>query len=96
MSTRTITSAVATLVVLAAIGGCEAFGPTATEQDYGNSVRHMVQAQTLNPGGSDAAPVDESDATRTGNALGVYRTDVSAPKYNSNTRAPGSNGSQQQ
>jgi hypothetical protein len=96
MSTRTITSAVATLIALAVIGGCEAFGPTATELDHGNSVRHMVQAQTLNPAGSDAAPVDSSDASRTGNALGVYRTDVSLPRYNSSTRAPGSNGSQQQ
>jgi hypothetical protein len=95
MSRQTVTSTVATFVALVMIGGCEAFGPTATEQDYGNSVRHMVQAQTLNPAGSDAAPVDSSDASRTGNALGVYRTDVSLPKYNSNTRAPGSNGSPQ-
>ena len=52
-----------------------------TELDHGNSVRHMVQAQTLNPAGSDDAPVDETDSSRTRNSLKVYRIDVSTPRY---------------
>jgi hypothetical protein len=94
MSTRTITSAAATLVTLLVIGGC-ATGPTGTELDYGNSVRHMVQAQTLNPAGSDNAPVDETDSSRTSNVLGVYRGDVSLPKYNAGSTGAASSSSQQ-
>ena len=76
MRTRTVTPAAAMLVTLLGIGGCEAYGPTATELDHGNSVRHMVQSQTLNPTPPDAAPVDATDTTRVSNALQVYRSDV--------------------
>jgi hypothetical protein len=95
MRRRTVTSAAATFVTLLVISGC-ATGPTATELDHGNSVRHMVQAQTLNPAGSDDAPVDETDSSRTSSVLGVYRGDVSMPKYNAGgTGAASSSNSQQ-
>jgi len=75
----TITAA-AMLIAIAALSGCGAYGPTATELDYGNSVRHVVQSQTLNPPSTDTAPVDGGDGDRVRNALEVYRTDVAQPE----------------
>ena len=69
----------AILITLAAMGGCETT-PTATEADYGNSVRHMVQSQTLNPTPADSAPVDIGDGVRAQNAIDVYRKDVARPE----------------
>lgn len=72
--------AVAMLVTLATVGGCELYGPTATELDHGNSVRHMIQSQTLNPPTTDSTPVDSGDGDRVRKALETYRTDVSRPE----------------
>ena len=69
----------AILITLAAIGGCETT-PTATEADYGNSVRSMVRNQTVNPGPADAMPVDSGDGARVQNAIDVYRKDVAQPE----------------
>ena len=69
----------AILITLAAVGGCETT-PTATEADYGNSVRHMVQSQTLNPTPADSSPVDIGDGVRSQNAIDVYRKDVARPE----------------
>ena len=84
MRTRAVILAAATLVTLLVIGGCEAYGPTATELDHGNSVRHMVQSQTLNPAPLDAAPVEATDTSRIRNALEVYRSDVTPARDSSN------------
>ena len=92
MRKQTVIAGATTFVTLLVIGGC-AMGPTATELDHGNSVRHMLQAQSLNPAASDNAPVDASDAERIRNALDVYRTDVSLPQ---NGGAISSDGSSQQ
>ncbi len=54
--------------------------PTATEQDFGNSVRQMVSAQTLNPDAGDTEPVESSDPKRLEKALDTYRNDVSKPE----------------
>jgi len=69
----------AILITLAAIGGCETT-PTATETDYGNSVRSMVCNQTLNPEPADTSPVDSGDGARVQNAIDVYRKDVAQPE----------------
>ena len=69
----------AILITLAAIGGCETT-PTATEADYGNSVRSMVRNQTVNPDPSDAVPVNSGDGERAKNAIDVYRKDVAQPE----------------
>jgi hypothetical protein len=69
----------AIVFTLAAIGGCETT-PSATEADYGNSVRQMVQSQTLNAGPVDNAPVDTGDGVRAQNAIDVYREDVARPE----------------
>jgi len=70
--------AVAVLGV-AFLAGCSN-NQTATEQDFGNSVRQMVRAQTLNPGPADPAPVESSDPNRLENALETYRKDVARPE----------------
>jgi hypothetical protein len=66
-------------ITVALLGGCDTYGPTATELDYGNSVRNMVKNQTVNPGPVDEAPVEAGDGVRTRNAIEVYRTDVGEP-----------------
>ena len=72
---------VAMLFALAAISGCDTTSPSATEADYGNSVRAMVRNQTLNPGTADPAPVDSGDGVHAQNTLDVYRKDVSQPEH---------------
>jgi hypothetical protein len=69
----------AILFTLVAIGGCET-SPTATETDYGNSVRSMVRNQTVNPGPADTATVDAGDGERAQNSIDVYRKDVAQPE----------------
>jgi len=69
----------AILFTLVAMGGCETT-PTATEADYGNSVRQMVQSQTVNPDPADSDPVDTGDGVRAQNAIDVYRKDVARPE----------------
>ena len=89
MRRQTVISGAATFVTLLVIGGC-AGGPTATELDHGNSVRHMLQAQSLNPAASDNAAVDATDSERIRNALDVYRTDVSLPQNGVTVNSDGS------
>jgi len=69
----------AILVTLAVVSGCET--QSATEADYGNSVRAMVHNQTLNPVPADAAPVDAGDGVHAQNTIDVYRKDVSQPQH---------------
>jgi hypothetical protein len=69
----------AMLITLASLGGCDTYGPTATERDYGNSVRSMVSNQTANPAPADPESVADGDGVRSDNALGVYREDVTQP-----------------
>ena len=69
-------AAVATLCVACASG------PTRVEEDFGNSVRAMRQAQTLDPvaaAAPDLTPVAGTDGQRMENALNTYRTGVGDP-----------------
>ena len=64
------------------ITGCATNEPTATELDFGNSVRAMQRAQMLNPQEAllpDPNPVDHGDGVRLNNVLEVYQTGVSTP-----------------
>jgi len=65
-------------IMLAALSGCAAYPNT--ERDFGNSVRHMVQAQRVNNGPVDTTPVDQGDGERLNNVLEAYRGDVSRPQ----------------
>jgi len=60
--------------------GC-ATGPEAVENDFGNSVRHMTQAQTANPmAPADSNPLDHGDGTRINGAIEAYRNSATDPK----------------
>ncbi len=62
------------------VAGC-ATGPEAVENDYGNSVRHMTQAQTANPTApADSNPLDHGDGARINGAIEAYRNSASDPK----------------
>lgn len=62
-----------------AVGCSSTGGQTATERDFGNSVRHMVKAQTANPSPS-TDPVESGDGQRLEHALESYRTSVGKPE----------------
>lgn len=70
------------LLAIAASVGCSSLTPpTATEQDFGNSVRHMISSQTANPNNpTNSDPINEGDGERINNALETYRTDVGIPE----------------
>lgn len=76
-------SAVLTALVIGAtlVSGC-ASGPTRVEDDFGNSVRAMRQAQTLDPvaaAAPDTTPITSTDGQRMENALRSYRESVGNP-----------------
>ena len=64
-----------------ALGAC-ASGPENVEKDFGNSVRQMVTAQTLDPAAAampDRDAIDTGDAERLNSVLEAYRADVAKP-----------------
>ncbi len=70
---------IATVLAAGLLAGC-ASGPDRIERDFGNSVRAMTQAQTLDPVAArnpDMTPVGHTDAQRIENVLDNYRKDVS-------------------
>ena len=72
-------------IALAATAGC-ANQESATESDFGNSVRSMIQAQTMNPQEAllpDPEPVDYGNGERLNNVLDAYKGDVSSPSGSS-------------
>ena len=75
---KTLRALMAGAALLAA--GCASTGPEAVEQDFGNSVRHMRQAQIANPTApADNDPIDHGDGQRINNAIDVYRKGVADP-----------------
>ena len=71
-NTRTF-RAPAIAVSLLMLAACTS-DPQNVEADYGNSVRHMVEAQTANPSApADSAAIDHGDGTRVNAAVEVYR-----------------------
>ena len=64
------------------LAGCDTTGMTRTEEDFGNSVRHMVDVQTYNPEASrrpSTEPPTEMDGERAGAVLDRYRTEIGKP-----------------
>jgi type IV pilus biogenesis protein CpaD/CtpE len=62
--------------------GCNSTDPVRVEQDFGNSVHHMIQAQIYNPQAArnpSTIPPAALDGPMAGEALKVYRTDVAKP-----------------
>jgi len=77
----------AVVVATVAIAGC-ADTPLA-DADYGNSVKQMLQAQTLDPVAASNPPAlapEITDGVRLENALEVYRKDVA--KGNTEVKQP--------
>jgi hypothetical protein len=69
------TALVTSLLIL----GCAGTSPKNVERDFGNSVRQMVQSQTLDPvtaANPDPDAPDSGDGQRLNNALDAYRGDV--------------------
>jgi type IV pilus biogenesis protein CpaD/CtpE len=69
---------IASLVALLLIG-CTQWDPIAVEEDFGNSVRHMIQAQTYDPEARKNPPADpptELDGQKASEILKTYRSDV--------------------
>lgn len=61
--------------------GC-ATHETATERDFGKSVRSMIDRQTLNPMESmlpDPQPIEHGNGDRLNKSMEAYKTDVSTP-----------------
>lgn len=62
------------------VAGC-AGGLETVETDYGDSVRHMMQAQTANPAApADSNPLDQGDGVRINGAIEAYRNGAADPK----------------
>ncbi|QBQ55878.1 hypothetical protein [Nitrosococcus wardiae] len=62
--------------------GCTSTDPVRVEQDFGNSVRNMIQAQIYDPEAARNPPVDPPaalDGAKAGEALKEYRQDVGKP-----------------
>jgi len=82
-STQTLNICLLTGIVMAIAltTGC-ASGPTRVEEDYGNSVRAMRQAQTMDPVAAatvDTTPITSTDGQRMENVLKTYRQSVGSP-----------------
>ena len=78
---NTIMLTTAIIAVVALTTGC-ASGPDRVERDFGNSVRAMNRAQTLDPMNAiapDMSPIEATDGQRMDNALQSYREYVGSP-----------------
>lgn len=76
---KNLCSLVASAALFAA-AGCVTTDPNAVEADFGNSVRHMRQAQIANPSSPvDNDPIDHGDGQRINGAIDVYRKSVGNP-----------------
>jgi len=67
-----LTKTLAAIAVCAALSAC---AQTALEKDFGNSVRGMISAQTMNPE-PQAAAEETGDGKRLEGVLGDYRGTV--------------------
>jgi hypothetical protein len=75
------------VMAIALTTGC-ASGPTRVEEDYGNSVRAMRQAQVMDPVAAatvDTTPVTATDGQRMEAVLQTYRESVGSPAETAKT-----------
>ena len=71
-----------TLVGLPVVATLAACAPTLTEQNFGVSVRQMVEAQTNDPSTlttPSTETIEDGDGRRLEAVLDTYRTDVAKP-----------------
>ena len=75
-------SVVTALIVVSLTSGC-ATEPTATEADFGNSVRQMIRAQTYNPDtleNPSREPVTGLDGEYAEAVVDAYKGDIAKPE----------------
>ena len=66
--------------VILLVSGCETYE---VEEQFGEAVRHVVQAQKANPETSanpDPDPIDGTDSARAGAVLESYREAITKPE----------------
>ena len=79
-SIKGLPASLAALALLAVAGCTSMDGPKAVEEDFGNSVRQMRQAQMADPSApADNDPIDHGDGAKSNAAIDVYRKTVSDP-----------------
>jgi type IV pilus biogenesis protein CpaD/CtpE len=81
-SKKLVAPGFAVLVLALTLVAC-ATGPTQLEQTFGDSVRHMIRAQTYDPATLESPAtetVEGADGPRLENALEAYRTGVTTPQ----------------
>ena len=69
-------------ITCALLAGCSMHEPTRVDENFGNSVRHMVQVQTYNPEAArqpSTEPPTQLDGEKGGAVLDSYRSDVGRP-----------------
>jgi hypothetical protein len=74
------------VITVLVVSGC---ANTTSDEDYGQSVRQLVQAQTFDPAAASNPPElapEITDGARLQNALDVYRKDVA--KGNTEVKQP--------
>ena len=55
--------------------------PKHLDENFGNSVRHVINAQTLYPeNANNDKPIMTLDGQKSGKIIGTYRNDVTLPK----------------
>lgn len=80
MNSYKILTAVVAFPIAATLAACAS---TATERNFGASVRQMIEAQTYDPSTlttPSTETIEDSDGRRLESVLQTYRTDVSKPE----------------
>ncbi len=70
-------------IVQVVLSACTSTDPVRVEEDFGNSVRNMIQAQTYNPDAARNPPSEPPtvlDGPKGSKVLDTYRGDVSDPQ----------------
>ncbi len=83
ISRSEFSGAVASFVAALLLSACTWSDPVRVEQDFGKSVRNMIEAQTYNPQASRHPPVDPPevlDGTVGNRVLETYRGDIAKPE----------------
>jgi hypothetical protein len=77
------------ITTVATVVACTYTDPVRVEEDFGNSVRNMVDEQTLNPeaGKTVSSRTVPLDGERGSRVMDMYRTDV-PPSRTVDSRAP--------
>ena len=65
-----------TIVLSIILSGCATNQPSATQTEFGSSVRHMISSQTYEPGDE----ISSLDGDKSRKVIHTYREDIAKPK----------------